>query len=383
MPSSPRRAFAILLPASALSLASVVAIVAIFIRLSWPHVEPLGNPEFGINFSCNYAEYLLLEGPSRGEAGYVSDDRPGRADWCAATLATLLRDLRPRHLRLSVEWSEIEPTDGHFDFRLTDALLAEAERQGTKVVLTVGLKAQRHPEYYVPAWVLSGTAVGGGSVVSEDPRVREYGLRMIARVVSHTSQSPAIVAWGADNEPYIASSRAVGWTLSRQFVREEVAAIRRSDPRARPISINHGQHFVFDRRWQDALADSDVLAVSMYPFRNDVLFGRDVILPILEIGPLAPNYAHQARSSRAANKQFWITEMQAEPWAEEDTRLHGPGNPLKNLDLAKFRRNVGYARRSGADRVYFWGAEWWLFQRERFADPRWMDEARSVLSRHD
>ena len=380
MLASPRRAFAILLPAAILSLAGVVAMVVLFIRLSWPHVEPLGNPEFGINFSCNYAEYLLLEDPAKGAAGYVSDDRPGRAEWCATTLGTLLRELRPQHLRLSVEWSEVEPVEGRFDFRLTDALLAEAERQGTKVVLSVGLKAQRHPEYYIPGWVLAGTTVGDGSVISDEPRVREYSLRMIERVVAHTSASPAIVGWGADNEPYIASSRAVGWTISREFVQEEVAAIRRNDPRDRPVSINHGQHFVFDRRWQHALADSDALSVSMYPFRNDVFFGREVILPILEIGPLAPNYAHQARSAHEAGKQFWITEMQAEPWAEEDTRLHGPDNPLKNLDLEKFRRNVDYSRRSGADRVYFWGAEWWLFQRERFGDPRWMDEARAVFA---
>jgi hypothetical protein len=381
--SSPRRAFGVLGCAAFLSVGSVAVMLAVLIRLSWPHVEPLGNPEFGINYSCNYAEYLLLEDPARGTAGYVPDDRPGRAEWCAATLGTLLRELRPQHLRLSVEWSQVEPEDGRFDFRLIDALLAEAEQHGTKVVLTVGLKAQRHPEFFVPDWVNAVSPFADGAVISESPRVREYGIRMVEQVVAHCASFPAIIGWGADNEPYIGSSRAVGWTISRRFVQEEVAAIRRNDPHARPVSINHGQHFVFDRRWRNALDDSDALAVSLYPFRNDHFFGRQVILPILEIGPLAPNYAHQARSANGAGKQFWITEMQAEPWAENDTRLHGPDNPLKNLDIGKFRRNIGYARRSGADRVYFWGAEWWLFQRERFGDPSWMETAAELFSTED
>ena len=36
-------------------------------------------------------------------------------------------------------------------------------------------------------------------------------------------------------------------------------------------------------------------------------------------------------------------------------------------------------RRTGADRVYLWGAEWWLYERDHFGDPRWWDMARAVL----
>jgi len=379
MLSSPRRAFVVLGCSALVGWLAVLGMVALFVRLSWPHVEPLGNPEFGINFSCNHAEWLLLEDPAKGAAGYVSDERTGRAEWCAATLGTLLRELAPKHLRLSVEWDQVEPQEGRFDFRLVDALLAEAERNGTRVVLTVGIKAQRHPEFFIPQWLLDRAPVANDTDPADNPLIRTKALAMIETVVAHTAASPAIDGWGADNEPYITSARATGWYLGREFAREGAAAIRRNDPRRRPVSINHGQHFVFDRRWQDALADGDVLAVSLYPFRNDVFFGRDVVLPILEIGPLAPNYAHQGRRAHASGKQFWITEMQAEPWAEDDTRLHGPANPLPNLDLAKLRRNIDYARRSGADRVYLWGAEWWLFQRDRFGDAKWMDEARGIL----
>ena len=105
------------LGAGALACAGVlVAFAFLFVRLSWPHAEAAGNPSFGINFSCDQAEYLLLEDPSLGSAGYVSRDRPGRAQWCAKTLDELLVGLGARYVRLSVEWSQVEPEQGRYDF---------------------------------------------------------------------------------------------------------------------------------------------------------------------------------------------------------------------------------------------------------------------------
>lgn len=374
------RAFAFAGSGAALALAMLVALQVIFVQLSWPHVEPLGDPEFGINFSCNHAEYLLLEDPTKGAEGYVDDTRPGRAEWCAETLGTLLRGLGAKHVRLSVEWDQVEPRPGEFDFRLIDALLAEAGRSGATVLVSVGAKAQRHPEFFIPEWALEGTNPSSNAVVDEDPVLRQRILAMIAAVVAHTAASPAIDSWSADNEPYIPSERADGWRLSREFVRLERETILANDPRRRPVSINHAQHFVTDRRWRDALDDADILAASFYPFRNVRILGRTYVVAIPEIGFMAPNYAHQARSARAQGKPFWLTEMQAEPWVDSDIRLVGPENPSPNLTPDNFRKAMDYARRTGAARVYLWGSEWWLFQKERYNDPTWWDLARETIS---
>ncbi|MBA4179848.1 MAG: hypothetical protein C0506_04595 [Anaerolinea sp.] len=374
------RAFAFAGSGAALALAMLVALQVIFVRLSWPHVEPLGDPEFGINFSCNHAEYLLLEDPAKGAEGYVDDTRPGRAEWCAETLGTLLRGLGAKHVRLSVEWDQVEPRPGEFDFRLIDALLAEAGRSGATALVSVGAKAQRHPEFFIPEWALAGTDLSANAVVDEDPLLRSRILAMIGAVVAHVAASPAIDSWSADNEPYIPSERADGWRLSREFARLERETILANDPRRRPVSINHAQHFVTDRRWRDALEDADILAASFYPFRNVRILGRTYVIAIPEIGFMAPNYAHQARSARAQGKPFWLTEMQAEPWVDSDIRLVGPASPSPNLTPDNFRKAMDYARRTGAERVYLWGSEWWLFQKERYNDPTWWDLARETIS---
>jgi hypothetical protein len=372
-------AFGLLGGGALLGLGLVGLFAFLVVRLSWPHVEPLGNPQFGINYSCNHAEYLLLEDPALGPAGYVPDSRPGRAEWCAQTLGTLLTGTGAKHVRISVEWSQVEPQEGVYDFRLIDALLAEADRDGAKVLLTVGIKGQRHPEFYLPDWVTSKTTLRHGEVISNDPVVHDSALAMVRAVVAHVGSSAAIEAWEADNEPFVSSNRSDNWTLSQAFVEEEVAAIRAGDSLQREIVVNHAQHFVFDRRWKDALNDGDVLAASIYPFRNYELFGHSFVVPVLELGWLAPNYAAQARAAHDEGKQFWLTEMQAEPWADVDLRLISPQNPSPNLTAAGFEQSIDYARRSGADRVYLWGSEWWLYEKVHFGDSTWWNLGRAAM----
>lgn len=342
--------------------------------LSWTHRNATAPALVGFNFSCDQAEYLLLEDPALGPAGYVPDDRPGRAEWCAGVLETLLAQTGARSVRLSLQWDEIEPAEGRFDFSLPDALVATAGRHGATVMLSVGMKAQRHPEYHIPEWARAGLDLPEGTVVSEVPELRARALRMVATAVRHFAGSPVIDSWGAENEAYIASHRSNNFELSRQYVREVVAAIHANDPSVRPVAINHAQHFVMDRRWKDALADSDILAQSMYPFRNMEVLGMRFQANIMELGPLMPNYAHQAREARRAGKQFWVTELQAEPWTDFDSRLITPADPSPNLSPGKLLRSLEYARKSGAERIYLWGAEWWLYQ-QALGDSDWMEAA--------
>ncbi|MBI5949552.1 MAG: beta-galactosidase [Chloroflexi bacterium] len=344
---------------------------------NWPRQAAPGTPAFGINFSCNYAEFLLLEEPGGLP---LDDNRPDRTEWCATTFGRLLEETGARHVRLSVEWSQVEPVEGRFDFTLVDALLAEAERRGAAVLLTVGLKGQRHPEYYLPNWALAEGRPPWGAVIQLDSELGRRALAMVRATVAHVAGSAAIDSWGADNEPYVTSPRADRWALSRELVQAEVAAIHESDPLNRPVSIGHAQIFAHDTRWRGIVEDADAMAVSIYPFRNVPFPGRAIIFPIMEMGPLTPNFPAHAREAAAAGDAFWITEMQAEPWAEGDIRLFTPSKPSPNLDTGKFRRSLDYARRSGASRVYLWGSEWWLFTKERQGDARWMEMGRAAIT---
>jgi Beta-galactosidase len=358
------------------AVALLLGQVWLFRALSWSHREPLGNPEFGINFSCNEAEFLLLETPGGPD---LSNGRPGRVAWCAGVLGLLLNETGARHVRISVEWSEVEPSQGQFDFGLLDAQLDAVEAAGARAVLSVGMKAQRHPEYYIPDWALAEGRPADGRDLGAHPTLAPAALEMVRRVVEHVGPRPVVEGWLADNEPYHRSPRASNWYLGREFVQREVAVIHAADPLKRPVAINHAERFTFDRRWRWALEDGDVVATSIYAQRIFVLAGRRFVLDILDIGPLMPNYAARARETKDRAKPFWITELQAEPWAKPDNRLISPVNPALDMTLEAFDTNIDHARRSGADRVYLWGAEWWLFQREKQGDGAWLERARGVI----
>lgn len=349
---------------------------------SWINATALSNPVIGINFSCNHAEYLILE--ARGES--IPDDRPGRAEWCAETLGEILSRTGANHVRLSVEWSEVERAPGEYDFTLLDALLRESKAHGTSVLLTVGIKAQRHPEYYVPAWLIEMVDLEGTRVLTDRPEIRAPALAMVRAVAQHAAGSPVIEAWGAENEPYVDSSRGEfwsEWTIGRDFVQEVVAILRETDPLQRPIMVNDAQTNATHQNWPTALEDGDILGTSMYPFRNVEFFGVHFVVNVFKLGPLGANYASQARTATAQGKELWVTELQAEPWSDGDMRLISPENPSPNLSPEKLLRNVEYGRRSGAARLYLWGAEWWLFQELEYGNSSWLDTARSMVEKSE
>ena len=88
----------------------------------------------------------------------------------------------------------------------------------------------------------------------------------------------------------------------------------------------------------------------------------------------------QQQAEQIRENHPFMQQMQAEPWIDGDPRLVGPDNASENLTEGKFRKNLEYARKTGAERVYLWGAEWWLFQRAHSGDPWWWDLARETLA---
>ena len=63
-----------------------------------------------------------------------------------------LLDLKLGLVRISCYWNEIEKTKDQYDFSQIVTLLQMAEKANQKIVLTVGMKAVRWPEFYLPNW---------------------------------------------------------------------------------------------------------------------------------------------------------------------------------------------------------------------------------------
>ncbi|MBI5742299.1 MAG: hypothetical protein HZA25_00480, partial [Candidatus Niyogibacteria bacterium] len=64
----------------------------------------------------------------------------------------ILGELHPAEIRLPIYWRDIEAERGKYDFAEYDWLVREAEKNDTKLTLTVGGKLPRWPECHDPQW---------------------------------------------------------------------------------------------------------------------------------------------------------------------------------------------------------------------------------------
>jgi hypothetical protein len=202
-------------------------------------------------------------------------------------------------------------------------------------------------------------------------------LLMLERVAAFLADVDVIDAWQVENEPFVDVHRTRRWRISPGLLAREIEVVREADPRRRPVVVNHSSRSAFDRMWVPALQAGDVLAQNVYT-RRPVSWGPVKYLNVHALGPLAPPLRRQARVARRLGREFWVTELQAEPWERRPMTELAP-DEIGSVSPERIRANLRLAARSGASRVYLWGAEWWRYLAERHRDGRYLELARELF----
>jgi hypothetical protein len=264
-------------------------------------------------------------------------------------------------LRVSAYWDELEGGQ----WGPLERLLEAAERAGQPLVVTVGMKGIRWPEFYVPP-ALATRAMNG---------LRGPLLEFVAATVEHFRGSPAVAAWQVENEPLNRSGPRRRW-IPVDLLAAEVAAVRSLDTRPLVLTaFRHFNHLVdlvarpwpwtpVERRLLGLLNGGDALGLDVYTRIGWELGRRRRTSGARASWPEEAQAA--AGRARTAGRQAWITELQAEPW--------GAGS-FSQADLAAVHR--GLAGR-GFDRVLLWGAEHWLW-RESQGDASWLRQVEALV----
>lgn len=318
----------------------------------------MAYPELGVSFSHRHAAWLGLDP--------------------AETLRGLLAGSGVRRLRLSCYWDEIAPEPSRLDFSPLTPWLELAARYNARVLMTIGLKAQRHPEFYPPEWLLREHPLPPGANIGDYPRVVTMLSLMLERTIAYLADFDVIEAWQVENEPFVPSARrTIGWRIAPGLLEHEAAIVREVDPRSRPVVINHASRSAFDRMWAAALRPADILAQNVYT-RVPAPWGPWRYWNVHAFGPLSPALRRQAKVARRLERGFWLTELQAEPW-ERSSVLDLPPDQIGSISPERIEVNLRRASATGAERVYLWGAEWWRFMAERHGDHRYLDLARRLF----
>lgn len=325
-----------------ISLSFLALILLSFFYLFFTNAPQQENITWGVNFSQMYSENLKL-------------------DWKKNYLA-ILEDLGAKDIKLITNWNFIEGKEGDYYFNDVDWQVQQAEKNNANIIYVVGMKTGRWPECHLPEWAKSL------SKAEQQERILKY----VGAIISRYKNYKSIIAWQAENEPLFRFGECPWY--DKNFLKKEVNLIKSLDP-ARPVIVSDSGE---QSLWIRVAKIGDIVGTTMYRkvwihITDDFGFYAD--LPF----PASSYWRKKQLINKLFNKKVINVELQAEPWVRDvsvDTPLK---DQEKTMNLKQFKKNIEYARKTGMDEFYFWGAEWWYWMKEKQNRPEIWEEARSLL----
>lgn len=319
-----------------------VVLPAAFFYIVQP--KPAEHINYGVNFSQKYAVELGL-------------------DWKKSYLQ-ILDDLKPKYVRLVVYWDQTEPVAGKYNY--TDILwqLDEAKKRDVKVILTMGRKVLRYPECHEPNWWKQ----------SQDAPLKEGTLLKYIRTTTNKLKTyDSIFMWQVENEPMFPFGSCE--KQSKETVEKEIAAVRSLDNR--PVLIQDSGEGGF---WRPDFLMGDYLGISMYR-RTWYNFWKELTgISFYFEYPLA-HWTYKIKSvlTGVPADKILVTELQAEPWGPVVNSKLSEEEKSKTMSKEMFVETINYAQKSGFENIYFWGVEWWLWEKEVNNNPFYWETGKAII----
>ena len=278
-------------------------------------------------------------------------------------------------IRLGCYWDEIEEVPGNFSFQDLDPLVKFCEKEKINIVLTVGMKAPRYPEYYLPDWLSKQLKFQRLSRMNPaSSLLLDTTLNFITHAVKHFKKNNAVKIWQVENEP-LDQSGEKWWSIAPNFLEKEIDLVRRLDP-IRKILINQWGNELGKRKlYKETTRLADIVGFDIY-LKHPIFvffnfFNR-------YIGPLdsKEKIARIVQRIKSEGKDFWIVELQAEPW--EVGELSAKGDNPPSFLPKDFAKNFKYGKSLKPSAILLWGFEWW-YDRKLKGDSRYWNEAIKII----
>lgn len=329
------------------------AILLLLLLVGWfftaePSIQK--NITWGVNFSQTQAESLSL-------------------DWKETYLA-ILEDLQIKNIKLLTGWDKIETDKNIYDFSDIDWQIMQAQSHNVSIIYVLGLKTGRWPECHVPGWA-------DGMTLSRQQQQDEI-LNYLQQVVKRYQSNTAIIAWQVENEPLVNFGECPDWYYNNSdFLKKEVALVKSLDPKRQVIISDSGE----SSSWIDAGKIGDMVATTLYrkvwvsPNCDNAQCG---FYKTYDLNPVS--YWRKVQILNfLLGKKVIIGELQAEPWASQSFWKVSLQEQEKTMSLQKFKDNILYAKQTGMDEFYLWGAEWWFQLKKTQNKPAIWNEAKNLF----
>jgi hypothetical protein len=333
--------------------AVLFALLVAFCYFFIGRVKQAEKINWGVNFSQKYAKNLGL-------------------DW-KEVYSSLLDDMMVKKLKIAVHWDVISQEESDFNFEDIDWQINEAQKRDAKVVLVIGMKTSRWPECHIPSWAKNLSKEEQQEKISE----------MLKEIVSRYGNSQTVAGWQVENEPFFPFGECP-WT-DKEFLKEEVKLVKQTDPLQRPVMITDSGE---GSLWINSAKIGDVVGTTMYKkvwftipsFLYKYLPGWDKT-GFYVYYPFPPTfYGRKAEFiDRFFGKKVICAEFQAEPWSNFFITETSLEEQNKTMNLERFKANVEFAKKTGLDEFYIWGAEWMYWMKTKQNMPEIWNEAKNLF----
>jgi hypothetical protein len=322
-------------------LALLVLIGLIWLLFNWPVQSKNEDMKFGVSFAHHHAESLEL-------------------DW-KETYTAILDDLKVERMRIAAYWDRIEKEDGEYDWSDVDWQVEEAQKRGVDLVLAMGVKTPRWPECHIPEFYMT------------DKAERENALLKYEEVlVNRYKNYDNIVYWQVENEPFLKFfGECPENAVDPELVDKEIALVKGLDPEREIIVTDSGELSL----WLKAAERADVFGSTLYRIIYKPPFGYVTY-------PLGPNFFRvKALFARmmTGQKNFIISELQAEPWPKAWILHVSVEEQYKTMNPEKFEEIIEYTKKTNFSEAYLWGVEWWYWLKERQDKPEMWEAAKNLF----
>ena len=251
------------------------------------------------------------------------------------------------YVRLSLYWNEIEKNKNIYDFSIIKKILDFYQKNQQEIILTVGVKAQRWPEYYWPEYTENKNL--------SNQKTKESLLKFIETSIQELKAYSCIEYWQLENEPLDPSGPHQD-VIPLNVLQKEAALIKRLNQR--PIIISVWGNEIIKRNLLDQLSSiTDHIGLDLYY----KLFIRKILKKSIYLGPLQSSKELKKYLAKFPKINFWITELQAEPW-EKDAKAYLSLNP-RSISPQQLLNNFKKASLLDVDKILFWGFEYWLWKK--------------------
>ena len=282
------------------------------------------------------------------------------------TLNAMLGDLKLKQVRLVSYWSDIEASPGHYDFSKLDWQFALANKYGTKVSLSIGLRQPRWPECHEPNWA----KIDPNNKAAWQPQLYKF----IEAVVNHYKNNPALQDYELENEFFL---KVFGMCtdFDRSRLVDEYNLVKAMDTKHEVI-VSRSDNWIGIPVGKPT---PDEFAISIYKRVWDATITHryfEYPLPAWFYSALAGS------EELLSGKDMIVHELQSEPWTPNGLQITqiSVKEMYKSMGPQRLADRINYGEATGMRTIDLWGAEWWYYMKVKQADPATWNVVKAAVS---